>query len=480
MAIRLSTLSRAALISTLALLSACGEDASSSPPATNTDPGPGTTTGGADGGTDSGTDPGTDPGSDPCAAADGLGRQVLAAKDGWAAEGAGTTGGSAATAENIHTVTNRAELVQALGGDNAKNAANTTPTIICVKGTIDLSVDDSNKPLDEAGYADPAYTFEEYLKAYDPATWGMVPVSGPLEEARVRSQANQAKQVLIYIGSNKTIVGLGKDARIIHGNLRIKDADNVIVRNLELVDSYDIFPQWDPLDGSAGNWNSEYDNLTIEGSTHVWVDHCSIHDGEHPDKSAGEYFGRPFQHHDGALDITLGSSFVTVSYNHIHDHDKTHLVGNSDTVTTDEGRLKVTLHHNYYENVSQRLPRLRFGEAHVYNNYYNARFTSATYPFGYAFGVGISSKLYSEANAFELDETFNPAKIVKVYKGAAMFDAGSSFNGAPIELVKAFNAANPGAELSEDVGWTPALVGEKHAASEVPGIVKANAGAGKL
>lgn len=474
MATQRSILSTALCASTIALLSACG-DGSKSPAAT--DPVP---DGGPGPGADAGMDSGQDPAIDPCSAPDALARQVLPATDGWAADGAGTTGGSAATSENIRTVTNRAELVQALGGDNTTNGTSTTPTIICVKGTIDLSVDDNNKPLGEAEYADPEYTFDEYLKAYDPATWGAKPVSGPLEEARVRSQANQARQVVVYVGSNKTIAGLGKDAKIIHGNLRVKDVDNVIVRNIELQDSYDLFPQWDPLDGSNGNWNSEYDNMTIEGSTHVWVDRCTFHDGDHPDKTAGEYFANLLQHHDGALDITLGASFITVSYNHFHDHDKTHLVGNSDALTTDEGRLKVTFHHNYYENVMQRLPRLRFGEVHMYNNYFNARFTYEPYPFAYAFGVGVSAKLYSESNYFDLDQGFDPAKIIKVYKGTAMFDAGSYFNGAPIELVKTFNEANPGAPLSEDVGWEPSLVGEKHEAAEVPEVVKANAGAGKL
>src|SRR4051812_36393639 len=52
----------------------------------------------------------------PSAQASGsdLGRQVLPPGDGWASSGTGTTGGSAATAEHVHTVANRAELVAAL------------------------------------------------------------------------------------------------------------------------------------------------------------------------------------------------------------------------------------------------------------------------------------------------------------------------------------------------------------------------------
>jgi len=66
-----------------------------------------------------------------------LGRQVLPANDGWAAAGPGTTGGSAAAPDQAHVVETRAELIAALGGDNATNATNATPKIIYVKGTID-------------------------------------------------------------------------------------------------------------------------------------------------------------------------------------------------------------------------------------------------------------------------------------------------------------------------------------------------------
>ena len=57
--------------------------------------------------------------SGPSRLAQLLGRQPLAAHDGWAADGTGTTGGSAATADHVYTVHNRAELVAALGGNNA-------------------------------------------------------------------------------------------------------------------------------------------------------------------------------------------------------------------------------------------------------------------------------------------------------------------------------------------------------------------------
>jgi hypothetical protein len=49
---------------------------------------------------------------------------------------------------------------------------------------------------------------------------------------------------------------------------------------------------------------------------------------------------------------------------------KGNLVGNSVeplTADRDRGHLNVTFHHNWYFNVDQRMPRMRFGNAHVFN-----------------------------------------------------------------------------------------------------------------
>src|SRR5690349_18199356 len=65
-----------------------------------------------------------------------LGRAVLAPSDGWAAEGTGTTGGSAADDAHVFVASTRAELVAALGGDNATNRTNAAPKIVFIKGTV--------------------------------------------------------------------------------------------------------------------------------------------------------------------------------------------------------------------------------------------------------------------------------------------------------------------------------------------------------
>src|SRR5258707_5906365 len=207
------------------------------------------------------------------------GRQVLPANDGWASAEGGTTGGSAATSAQVYTVTNREQLVQALGGDNT--GADATPKIIYIKGVINGNEDDAGNPLACADYITGGYSLAAYLQTYDPAVWGRTSVpSGPLETARHASEANQGKRVMIYIPSNTTIIGAEPGARVVGANFMVSKVNNVIVRNIQFENAFDCFPQWDPTDGSTGNWNSAFDNLSIlNNSTHVWIDHDSFTDG---------------------------------------------------------------------------------------------------------------------------------------------------------------------------------------------------------
>jgi pectate lyase len=90
-------------------------------------------------------------------------------------------------------------------------------------------------------------------------------------------------------------------------------------------------------------------------SHHIWIDHNDLCCG-----------------FDGLVDIKRGSSFITVSWNHTHNHTKNMLLGHDDAnAAQDVGFLKITYHHNFFDQTPQRNPRVRFGEpVHVFNNYY--------------------------------------------------------------------------------------------------------------
>lgn len=379
----------------------------------------------------------------------GPGRATLPANDGWAAATTGTTGGAAAAPEQVFTVANRSQLVAALG-----SVANATPKIIFVTGTIDGNVDDANQPLSCTDYQTGGYTLAGYLAAYDPAVWGRTTVpSGPLEDARLASQKRQAARVQLKVSPNTTIVGLGQ-ARLLGVNLLLDRVDNVIIRNLTFENAADCFPQWDPTDTSVGNWNSEYDNISLTGATHVWVDHNTFTDGAFPDSAEPVYFDRPFQQHDGELDITKASDLVTVEWSRFEEHDKTSLIGSSDTATADAGKLRVTLHHNFYDGVLQRAPRVRFGQVDVYNNYYRV---SAGADYSYSWGVGVQSRIVAEANHVSLAAAVPSALVIHYWKGTAITVRNNLVNFRRIDLLGAFNAANPTTPLTGDVGWTPTL-----------------------
>jgi len=429
-----------------------------------------------------------------------LGTQTLAPGDGWASwsgttrpdgrvvQADGTTGGAAATADQVYVVDTWTELRDALGGRPGSSGTTartvTEPRIVYVRGTIDaferpdgtrLTCDDLAAQVPVAGTGLP-FGMADYIRHFDPAgPWGRVDPSGPLEDARSAAAAVQARQTQQHVGSNVTLVGVGTDARVVGANLRVRDASNVIVRNLTLSDAYDCFPQWDPGDTDAGNWNSAYDNLSVWASTSVWADHLTLDDGEHPPASLDTVYGRPYEVHDGLLDITHGSDLVTVSWNHFDDHDKTSLVGSSDSRTQDRGQHRVTYHHNLWTDIGQRAPRVRFGDVHVYNNVYEQ---SRAAGYTYFLGAGVESSVVAEQNVFDLAPGIDPASVVTAWKGTMLRDHGSLVRGAPFDLVAAFNATSP-TPLADEARWTPGDHYTPHVqpAADVADAVRAGAGA---
>ena len=228
-----------------------------------------------------------------------------------------------------------------------------------------------------------------------------------------------------------------------------------------------------------GNWNSAYDNISITNnganlSSRIWIDHNAFTDGDHPDRTQPIYFGRPFQWHDGECDITNGSDLVTVSWNRFTDHDKTMLIGGSDsTGATDRNRLRVTLHHNYFAGAGQRTPRDRFGQLHVYNNYYevlNPASSGAIPSYQYSWGVGVESAIWAQKNAFRL-RGVTPDQIIRRFNGTKIGVSGTVID-APdnaVDVLAAYNAVNT--PLLADPGWTPTLFTSMDPAASVPALV---------
>ncbi|MFE5037947.1 polysaccharide lyase family 1 protein [Streptomyces sp. NPDC056683] len=401
--------------------------------------------------------------------------QTLAAKDGWASSGSGTTGGAKADAAHTFTVTTRAQLVKALG-----SVSDTAPRIIKVTGTIDANTDDSGKKLTCADYAaGTGYSLTAYLKAYDPSAYGRAKLpSGTQESARAAAQKKQAANIVFKVPANTTIVGVpGTKAGITGGMLQIQKVGNVVVRNLTFADTEDCFPQWDPTDGDDGNWNSAYDSVTLRGATHVWADHNTFTDAGHLDSANPKYYGREYQVHDGELDITKSSDLVTVEHDQFTSHDKTMLIGSSDSEPG--GKLRVTLHHNLWKGVVQRAPLTRVGQVHLYNNVYDVT------PFnGYNVQYSINSRaraqVVAQNNYWTVPGSIKVSKLLSGDGTGSVAGTGNLVNGTTTDLVAAYNAANS-KKIKTTVNWTPALTaGLESSAKNLPTELAKTAGAGLL
>ena len=203
---------------------------------------------------------------------------------------------------------------------------------------------------------------------------------------------------IVNVRPDKSIIGLGTNATFI-GRFNLSGRSNIVFRNLFITN---------PTGG---------DGITIDSNTHhVWVDHCTFFDCS-----------------DGEVDITTGADFVTVSwckflYVNQTSHRFVNLIGASDTDTNDVGKLNVTFHHNWWSTLcTERMPRVRFGRVHVYNNYYNAPGNN------YCVGASIQSEVLVEKNVFEnIDEPYRyqaPAGLMRAVSNATINCTGvAAFN----------------------------------------------------
>ncbi|MFD9036877.1 polysaccharide lyase family 1 protein [Streptomyces bottropensis] len=229
---------------------------------------------------------------------------------------------------------------------------------------------------------------------------------------------------------DKTVIGVGSSAVVNGGGLDFYRSYNVIVRNIRFT-------------------NAEDDAINVgQDSHHIWIDHNE--------------FVAPL---DGAVDVVRGAQYVTVSWNWFNKTDKSMLLGHSDgNGAQDAGKLKVSIHHNFFDGSRQRHPRVRFGEpVHVYNNYYKG---NAVY--------GVAS-------------TMNAGVVVE----------GNHFEGVPHPCYSAsgYDASGPGRLVQRNNAFTGSGTCETNGTvteprtyyaytldpvADVPALVRAGAGTGRL
>lgn len=184
------------------------------------------------------------------------------------------------------------------------------------------------------------------------------------------------KSATVGAKSNKTIISETGNGHI--KNIEIKlNGENYIVKNMK-------FSECIAIDYFQGKGN---DSLKIGGGKYVWIDHCEFfsklvpthNDGSEltPEERAilaghAEKGEVDKDYYDGLLDITNGAAFITVSNCYFHDHQKAILCGSGDGA--DDAKydvnIRVTFYNNYFKDIGSRIPMIRYGKAHVFNNYY--------------------------------------------------------------------------------------------------------------
>lgn len=164
-----------------------------------------------------------------------------------------------------------------------------------------------------------------------------------------------------------TVEGIGDDATANGWGIRLKNASNIEIRNIGIM-----------------NVNSgEGDNIGLQqNNDHIWVHNVDFFYGD-AGSDADQVKG------DGALDCKK-STYITFSYNHFWDNGKSNLLGLSEGTTSG---LYITYHHNWYDHSDSRHPRVRYYSAHVYNNFYDGNAK-------YGIGSTLGSSVFSESNYY--------------------------------------------------------------------------------
>lgn len=247
------------------------------------------------------------------------------------------------------------------------------------------------------------------------------------------------------VRSNKTIVGLGTNATFI-GNLKAFRETNIVIRNITFTNPNKV---------------GDGDGITLDDAQNVWIDHCTFVD-------CG----------DGSLDITHGSDWVTVSwckfyYTFNSGHNFVNLVGHSDSSSAeaeDAGRLHVTFHHNWYSTLCvERMPRVRFGRVHVFNNYF------ASPGNNYCIRAARDSEVLIENNHFD-----NVKNVWELYVTTGTPGKILAINNIEVNTTWFTSDSNSMQVPGTDPVFAPPYAYSADAAAQVPSLVTNYAGAGRL
>nr|XP_043607221.1 pectate lyase 1-like [Erigeron canadensis] len=185
------------------------------------------------------------------------------------------------------------------------------------------------------------------------------------------------------ITSDTTIDGRGTKVEIAFGaGISVHTVKNVIIHGINIHDTRE-------MPGYSGRSGCDGDAIAVKTSSNIWVDHCTFSGGI-----------------DGLLDVTVGSTAVTLSNNKFSDHDKVMLLGADDSHTEDKIMLATVAYNKFDQGCVQRMPRCRHGFFQVVNNDYNK--------WGmYAIGGSAAPTILSQGNKFLAPDEANKKNVLQ-------------------------------------------------------------------
>jgi pectate lyase len=229
----------------------------------------------------------------------------------------------------------------------------------------------------------------------------------------------------INLKGNKTLHGTGTSATI-KGTLNLNNLSNVIIDHLNITANT----------GAAG----EKDGITIYNSSNIYITKCSVYDCT-----------------DGCIDTRTGSTDITISwckfyYTRDNGHNFANLIGAADN---DTPTGNITFHHNWWSTLcKQRMPADRFGQVHMYNNYFNCSGNL------YCSEARLSSQILSQNNYYQ--GVNNPC-----FKSA---------NGRLRVSGNTYSSCTGNQFTTQDSVFTPGYSYTLDATANVPGLIQAGAG----
>ncbi len=282
--------------------------------------------------------------------------------------GRGVTGGAGGATVRVTTPAQlKHELCRTFSGGKCTD---TTPRIIEIASTIDFTDSEGTgtaKGCNATAVCTPPVKSEVTLLLSSTSTHcnGKALFDTPYKIAGVRG---------LSVGSNKTIIGVGKAGVILGKGLQLQDAvSNIVIRNLSFTD---INPGL-VFGGDA---------ITIADATHVWIDH------NHFARIGRQFIATGTGDHSGASDN------VTISWNEFDGNNaySSGCNGQHYWNLLFNGKGSVTFANNWLHDFAGRGPQIA-GDTlvHLVNNYFQNGSWHALNP------MGRTTHVLVEGNDFE-------------------------------------------------------------------------------